>query len=169
MTMPDDKFDELLDHVAAGRLDDLTPDQVTSLDTHLNAAASSSERLADVVPEADSRLSVIAPTPTDAEWDGVWRRIDSATPVREPTPRVIRRTIRFWQPLAAAAACLLLLIVWRLTPVQAPPGWEMRLSDHVIVHEIEIFGDDCVFVAYSDEDGSAVIWVFEAEETREGA
>ena len=169
MTTPGENLDELLDRVAAGRLGDLTPEQVAALETHLNTTPGAAERLADIVPEADPRLSVIAPTPTDADWGEVWRRVDSAALTRESTARVIGRTIRLWQPLAAAAACLLLMILWRVAPLRTEPAWELRLSGSVVVHELEIFGGDSAFVAYSDDDGSAVIWVFEEDESQGGA
>ena len=169
MTTPGENLDELLDRVAAGQLDELTSEQVAALEAHLNTTPGAAERLADIVPEADPRLSVIAPTPTDADWGEVWRRVDSAALTRESTARVIGRTIRLWQPLAAAAACLLLMILWRVAPLRTEPAWELQLSGSVVVHELEIFGGDSAFVAYSDDDGSAVIWVFEEDESQGGA
>ncbi len=164
-----DNFDELLDRVAAGRLDDLTPEQVAALEAHLNATPVAAERLADMVPEVDPRLAARVSTPTDAEWDEVWQQVDSAALSREPTARTLGRVIRLWRPLAAAAACLLLLVLWRAAPSPADAAWELQLSDNVIVHELEVFGDSSAFIAYSDEDGSAVIWVFEENDLQGGA
>ncbi len=169
MTTSRDNFDELLEQVAAGRLHGLTPEQVAALEVHLNATPAAEERLADVVPAADPRLSAIASMPTNADWNRIWQRVDSAAPTRESTARAIGRTIRLWQPLAAAAACLLLMILWRVAPLRTEPAWELQLSGSVVVHELEIFGGDSAFVAYSDDDGSAVIWVFEEDESQGGA
>jgi len=169
MTTPNDNLDHLLDRVVAGRLDELTPEQIDALEGHLSATPAAERRLADVVPEADPRLSAIAPVPTNADWDKVWQRVDSAAPTRVPTARAIGRTIRLWQPLAAAAACLLLMVLWRVAPLRTQPPWELQLSGDVVVHELEIFGGDSAFVAYSDDDGSAVIWVFEEDESQGGA
>ncbi len=161
MMTQDDNLDQLLDRVAAGRLDDLTPEQVAALETHLNATPAAAERLADMVPEVDLRLGARVSTPTDAEWDEVWQRVDSVALRRDPTARTLGRVIRLWRPLAAAAACLLLMVLWRAAPSSADAAWELRLSDNVIVHELEVFDGSSAFIAYSDEDGSAVIWVFE--------
>jgi hypothetical protein len=162
MTTPADNLDELLDRVAAGRLDDLTPAQVAALELHLNATSAAEERLTDVVPTADPCLSASTPIPSHAEWEDVWHRIDSARPARASTARVIRRTIRVWQPLAALAACLALLLVWRWSPFSTAADWPIELSSNVEVLEIEVFGDASAFVSYSDEEhGAAVIWVLD--------
>ena len=161
MTTPNDNLDQLLDRVAAGRLDDLTPEQVAALEAHLNATPAA-EGLADVLPEADPRLSSTASMPTDAEWDEVWQQVDSAAAARGRTARAIRRAIRLWQPLAAVAACVALLLVWRWAPFTSGPEWPIELSADVEVLELEVFGDASAFVSYSDEgQGAAVIWVLD--------
>lgn len=169
MTKPIDNLDELLARVADGRLDDLTPEQVAALEAHLDATPPAADRLAGVTPTPDPQLTAAPPTPSETEWNGIWQRIDSAIPMRGPTPTVIARVIRLWRPLAAAAACLLLLLVlWRLAP--STPSWEIHLSNDVVVHELEVFGNSSAFVAYSDDDdGSAMIWVFEEDEDSQGA
>jgi hypothetical protein len=162
MTTSRDNFDELLDRVAAGRLDGLTPEQVAALEVHLNATPAAEERLADVVPAADPRLSVSTPVPTDAEWEDVWQRVDSARPTRASTARAIRRTIHLWRPLAALAACVALLLVWRWAPLSTGSDWPIALSADVEVLELEVFGDASAFVSYSDDGrGAAVIWVLD--------
>ena len=169
MTASHDNFDELLKQVAAGRLDGLTPEQVAALETHLNATPSAEERLAEVLPETDPRLSATTSMPTDAEWDQVWRRVDSAAAVGGKTARAIRRTIRLWQPLTALAACVALLLVWRWAPLSTGSDWPIALSADVEVLELEVFGDASAFVSYSDEgEGAAVIWVLD-EGAGEGA
>ena len=170
MTTPDGNPDELLAQVAGGRLDELTPEQVAALEAHLNATPAAAERLADVVPASDPGMSHMPAPPSATEWDELWERVDSALPVRKSAPREVGRVIRLWEPLAAVAACLLLMILWRAGPAPAQPAWEMRLSDHVVVHELEVFGDASSFVAYSDDDsGTAVIWVIEEGEEQQGA
>jgi hypothetical protein len=169
MTTPADNVDDLLDRVAAGRLDDLTPAQVAGLEVHLNATPAAEERLTDVVPTADPRLSASTAVPSDAEWEDVWQRIDSARPARASTARAIKRTIRFWQPLAALAACVALLVAWRWGPFSTRSDWPIQLSSDVEVLELEVFGDASAFVSYSDDgQGVTVIWVLD-DDAGEGA
>jgi hypothetical protein len=167
MTTPSDNLDELLDRVRAGRLDELTPEQVAALEAHLDATPTAAERLANVIPEPDPHLSAPVSSPTEDQWNAIWERVESAASSPRSPRRPVSRVLRFWSPLAAAAACLLLVVVWRLS---APPAWEMHLSEHVVVHELEVFGNSSAFVAYSDDDdGSAMIWVFEEDEDNQGA
>jgi hypothetical protein len=162
MTTPDENFDQLLDRLAGGRSDDLTPEQIDALEAHLNTTPAAAQRLADVVPEPDPRLGLAAPTPTEAEWSRVWRGVDSAARRRASSAGAIRRTIRFWQPLAALAACVALLLVWRWSPLAAAPEWPIALSSDVEVLELEVFGDASAFVSYSDDgQGAAMIWVLD--------
>jgi hypothetical protein len=161
--------DELLARVADGQLDQLTPEQVAALEAHLNTTPAVADRLADVVPAPDPHLVPASSPPSEAEWDALWERVDSAGSARQ-TPNTIARVLRFWRPLAAVAACLLLVVLWRAVPWASEPSWKMQLSDDVVVHELEVFGDSSAFVAYSDdESGSAVIWIFEGDEQQEGA
>ncbi len=170
MTTPTENFDELLDRVSAGQLDALTPEQVTALEAHLNATPAAAERLADVTPAPDPLLTSAVQAPSKADWDNVWERVDSAEAAPLPARPALGRMFRFWQPLAAAAACLLLLVVWRTMLSPAEPSWQLRLSDDVVVHELEVSGDASAFVAYADdESGTAVIWVFEEDEDEQGA
>jgi hypothetical protein len=170
MTTPTENFDELLDRVRAGRLDDLTTEQVAALEAHLNGTPAAAGRLADVMPVPDPRLTAAAPLPSAADWDNVWERIDSGKARRLPARHALGRVFRLWQPLAAAAACLLLLVVWRTMLSPAEPPWQLRLSDEVVVHELEVSGDASAFVAYADDgSGTAVIWVFEEDESEQGA
>lgn len=167
MTTPSDNLDELLDRVCAGRLDELTPEQVAALEAHLDATPTAAERLANVLPEPDPHLSAAVSSPTEDEWNAVWERIESVTSTTQSPRRPLSRLLRIWSPLLAAAACVLLVVIWRLS---APPAWKMQLSEDVVVHELEVFGNSTAFVAYSDDDdGSAMIWVFEENGDSQGA
>jgi hypothetical protein len=169
MTTPMDNLDELLACVAEGRLDDLTPEQVAALEEHLNAMPAAAERLAGIVPAAEPQLRDTA-APSAAEWNDVWERIESATAPGETRSRVIGRAAWLWRTVTAAAACLLLVVVWRIGASATEPAWEIQLSDHVLVHELEVFGDASSFVAYAEDgSGSAVIWVFEEDQQQPGA
>lgn len=170
MNAPEHNLDDLLARVADGRLDELTPEQVAALEAQLEADPGAAERLADVVPASEAVLSPEIPPPSNAEWEHVWDAIESALPARALAPRASRRMFHRWRPLVAVAACVALVVLWHLTPTEFGSPRPLRMSDHVVVHELEVFGDESAFVAYSDDDaGSAVIWVFESDETQGGA
>ena len=169
MSEPQHNLDELLARVADGHLDELTPEQVAALAAHLDTEPAEASRLADGVPAADATLNPALPSPSEAEWKHVWDGIESAAPNRATTARTIGHVFHTWRPLVAVAACVALLVLWRLTPARVA-SWELQMSDNVVVHELEVFGDESAFVAYSDDEGgSAVIWVFEEDESPEGA
>ena len=55
------------------------------------------------------------------------------------------------------------MLMWRgMTPPEQS-AWPIQLSDQVVVHEIEVFGDADAFVEYADDGGVAMIWVLENE------
>ena len=157
-----DNLDELLERVAAGRLDDLTPAQIAALERHLNAVLAAADRLAGVRPPRDPRLEIPVTGPVVDEWDAVWRAIEAgAVAQRLRTPH---RLIRLWQAFAAVAACLALGLLWRATGA-GRQGAAVELSNNVVVHELEVFGDASAYVAYAgDESGRAMIWVLEPED-----
>jgi hypothetical protein len=169
MTETNHNLDALLALVADGRLDELTPEQVAALEEHLNARPEAVGRLENVVPEPDSLAGHAGPAPSEAEWEAVWDGIDAGCAVAGGSePRRIGRVITFWQPLVAVAACLLLIVFWRAMPSRN--RWPIELSDHVVVHDLEVFGDESAFIAYSDDNtGSAIIWVFDETEESKGA
>jgi hypothetical protein len=170
MTTTSDNFDELLARVAEGRLDDLTPEQVAALAAHLDATPMAAQRLADIVAVTDPRLAGAPPSPPEAEWGRVWQGIDSAAATHASRPRGSTRALRLWQAVTAVAACLLLVVLWRSVNPPTEASWQMRLSDDVVVHEVEVFGDASSFIAYSEDgSGSAVIWVLEEDEQEQGA
>lgn len=73
----------------------------------------------------DARIDALAratvPMPSAAAWERTWQRIDarqSATDARRPAAPAysgrLPHLMRFWQPLAAAAACALMIGSWIL-------------------------------------------------------
>lgn len=162
MSTADRNLENLLATVADGRLDELSPDQVAALEEYLDASPDAAARLAAASPNPDPRLSPAAASPTTAEWDAVWDNVESAS----STPNAqsgLQRLIRFWRPLSAAAACALLMLMWRGIPRSDDAAWPIQLSDQVVVHEIEVFGDADAFVDYGDGGGGAMIWLLEDE------
>jgi|GEM_PF-1407464 len=178
MTDARENMEELLSRVAAGRLDDLTPEQIDALEVYLNDTPAAAEQLAEVRPATDAALGQDLPTPTSTEWENVWGNVEAGVEtdsgaganmhVAPVSNRSIAKGARLWRPAAALAACVALMLVWRVTSKPADAGWEIKLSDHVVVHDLEIYDDGAGFIAF-DDDGAAMIWVFEANGSQEGA
>jgi hypothetical protein len=158
------QLEPLLVSAAAGDLDTLTPEQVAALEAHVNACPSCAARLAGQVPQPDARMTPPVVLPSEEQWDRVWEEIETGTGTAgghsSPSVGLLRR---LWQPLVAAAACVLLVVVWRSATPMARQPWDLELSNNVVVHEIETFGDVTPLVVYSSDDGAAVIWMLENE------
>lgn len=163
MSRNKDQIENLLDRVAAGDLDDLTPEQIAALEVHLNASPALAARLADERPPADTLLeSLGAELPSESEWDEAWSRI-------APASRVMRglRFGAFARTITAAAACVLLAFVYQVGPSRASAGepWELSLATDVEIHELDVAEDVSSAVSYADDgEGPVVIWLFEDEE-----
>ncbi len=154
-------LDKLLDRVAAGELDALRPDEIAALERHLNADPPAAAALADLTPAVEPALAATA-APTPAEWERVWDRIESAASTPAAGPHAAFRVIRFWQPLLAAAACLVLMFSLQTRSVAPRGASQIRLSDDVVVSELEVYDDADALVMYDDDgSGRAIIWVFE--------
>jgi hypothetical protein len=156
-----DNLNDLLAAVADGRLDALTPEQVARLEAHLNSDSAAAKALGAAqagAPAFDMQISV----PTTQAWERVWRAIESATavsPIRKDTEarRVapLRRVFRLWQPLAAAAACVLMIGSWLLLrgPVATPNAADG--ADINAVNSLYAPNGDAVLVP--DGDGWAIV------------
>jgi len=165
MTRAADNLDALLDRVAAGELDKLTPTQAAELEAYLNASPPAAARLADLKPPLESVLTKAAPPVRAARWEAMWERIESASaaPGGLQRGRILRlmhsHAFRF---VAAAAACLLLLLTWRV--VTSPAALAIRLSDNVEIEGLEVSDDASSVVSYLGEAGGPVIIGVFAEE-----
>lgn len=175
MTPMRENPDQLLERVAAGRLDELSPEQVAALEAHVNESAAAAARLANLVPQPPAGQFAPVAEPTAAEWERVWRGVEAAevrSAARGAGAVEVRRTVRdrggarrflrLWEGVAAAAACVLLAVLWRSSQPAAEASWPIQLSQHVEVDSLEVFDDSTAFVVVPD-DGSdgAVIWVLE--------
>jgi len=155
-------IDKLLDRVAAGGLDDLTPEQIAALESQLNASPALAARLADERPPADPLLaSLESASPSASEWDAAWERI-------APAPGVLRlrRFAGVARTISALAACVLMALVFQFGSSRATAGeaWDLSLATDVEIHELEVAEDVSSAVSYADEgDGPVVIWLFEDE------
>lgn len=160
MSAAENRIEQLLATVAAGRLDALSAEQLAELERALASDARLAARVGTVRPAADARLRATVPLPTPAQWSETWDAIDSRTAAgARRTAAAGLRILRLWQGLAAAAACLLVVWMWRM---QSPPstGYAIELTTSVQVDELEVFGDaTAVVVAPSDEMPYPVISV----------
>jgi hypothetical protein len=164
MTDACEQLEPILRLAAAGDFDALAPAQVAALETHVNTCPRCTARLAEHVPEPDADLAPPVQMPSDHQWNQVWDEIQAAPDnVSGRGSPGIARLRRLWQPLVAAAACLFMIVMWRSALPAAESTWNLQLSDNVVVHEIETFGDVTSLVVYGDDNGAAVIWMLEDE------
>jgi len=155
----------LLERLERDARGELSPGEVDALVAVANARP---ERLAGVVPAGDAfaRLAIeTAAAPSASEWDAVWSGIErGASAARgaalERRLRV-HPALRIWRPLAALAACVAFMLVWRLSPQAVAAPWELRLARDAEIVEVEVTGDAYASLDYSPERGDVTIWVFD--------
>jgi hypothetical protein len=155
----------LLAAAAAGDFAALTPQQAAVLEAHLNTCSPCAARLARSAPAADAWLIPAVGLPSEEDWDHVWEAIDAATQTRVQQAWLARGAVqRLWRPLLAAAACILMVVTWRSVPMSETQAWDLRLSEDVVVHEIETFGDLTSLVVHpAEDDGATVVWFLQSE------
>lgn len=142
----------------AGRFDELAPQEMARLEAYLNGDQAAAARFANQRPPPARELAPRVAAPAGAAWARVWGEIDAAT---RAAPRV--RTIRLWRAavgLMAAAACIVLAVIW--SAGGRPPG--SRDALHLVagaeIQEIEVFDDATPFIVSAGDDGEIpVIWV----------
>jgi anti-sigma-K factor RskA len=170
MSPSHDSLEQALRAVSHGDLDALTPEQVARLERVLNDEPAVARRVGAQVPQPDAPLSEAldeldrSAQPSRQDWQHVWERIESAAPaaVRRNQAGVSARILRFWRPIAAAAACLLLVGVWKLMPAPADELWPMQLASNVEISDIEVpEGMTSFVVSTSGNNASAIIWVLD--------
>ncbi len=153
---------ELFGLLDAGRLDELTPEEVRRLETHLDATPADADRLSRVAPPTDPLLQAPPPSVPQPRWDAVWENVTAAAGPARPGPRVLR----LWRPLAAVAAAVVLGIgLWDYDRVAAPApdAWPVQWADTVEIDELESAGDTMPLVLSAGDEAVPVIWVFESE------
>jgi hypothetical protein len=152
--------------LAEGRFDDLSPDEVAAVETHLNVCAACAARLATARATPDAGYPEPPAGPEAGVWDAVWNRIDEAALDSRPVglSGARARWLRSWGAMSAAAAILLATAIWHLVPLGPSPAWEFRLAGarDVEIESLEVFGEATTFVLNTDDDvGTAIIWVME--------
>lgn len=172
-----DNLDDALRAAAAGNWDALTAQQVAGLESALNNDPALAAQLAGVVPPPDPRLAAgldlldRADLPSSVDWQRVWERIEAASArLSQAEPRPARRVLRLWKPLTAgavglaAAACLLVAVLWKHghPPTDAP--WPMQLATNVEIDQLEVGeGTTPLVLALGGDNGPEVIWLLPDE------
>jgi len=165
MSQSHDSLDAALRAVAAGQWEALTPEQVERLERVLNEEPAVAARLAGRKPELGARLAEVLEVlveqtrPAPRVWQDMWERIDAAAPaaVRHGAGRILR----LWTPLAAAAACVILVLLWTLEP-STSEEWPLQLATSVEIDELEVpEGATPMVISTGGENGIDVIWVLE--------
>ena len=148
-----------LEALSAGRLDSLSPEQITRLETHLNANPEVADQLADSMPAVEPVLHAGLEHPSAEAWESVWENIESAT-VRPTT--MLPRLLRLWQPLAAVAACLLMVGIWHYSHEAAPEPWPVEWAQEMEINDLQVFDGGIPFVLSAGNDSTiSMIWVIE--------
>lgn len=166
-----DNLDEALRAVAAGNLDALTPEQVARLERVLNDEPGVAARLAACTPAPEPKLATAlqaaeqAALPPAQRWDLTWQRIDAAAPLtqRRAHAGIAGRLIRLWQPLVAAAACLMLAVMWRTTSSPTEDAWPMQLATDVQIDSLEVPDGMTSLIVAGGDDNYKLIWILPDE------
>ncbi len=154
-------LNELLAAVAAGRLDALTPEQVERLAAHLDEDPATATEIGALRPAGSPALAAPVTMPSPRQWQAVWDRIESATPTTRLRPATghpadgarAARILRIWRPIAAVAACVVLLVSWSLQGGGAPTP-RLRPAVGNSVNALEAPGGA---ILVSDGDGWLIV------------
>lgn len=152
-----DSMRELLNRVAAGDLDSLTPEQVAALEAHLNSSPSDAARLGAVVPRVDPLVTAIS-APVQTAWEPVWTAISG----RRGHGRQWPRRLLLWPGFAAAAAIAMIMTLWRL-PARTGPDWTFQPAYDAEVTQVEVFGESTSMLYAVGDRGLPVVWVIPGE------
>ena len=153
----------LLDAVARGELDTLTPDQAALLESALNERPELAEQLA--APGSEALLPPVE-APTAAEWERVWAGIDAGVPRDLPDSAKTRPPVlyRFGLHVAAGVAAAALLVAVFVAGFNRTPE-PLQSGGVVEVLQVESSGDAALMVSPAwDEEEFTVIWVFDEQE-----
>jgi hypothetical protein len=159
-----DDMQSEFDAVQAGRLADLSLEQVARLEARLNADADAAERLADVYPEAEPALLAPVEMPTADTWNRVWTQIEVAAAQRRRSTPARTGTFLRWRPiLAAAAVCALMIGTWTFRAPPSSNDWPIEWAHTVQISYLEVAtGATPLVIAAGAEDAIPIIWVLDA-------
>jgi hypothetical protein len=157
-------IEALFAQLEAGRLDELSVEQVAALEAAVNDSPALSQRLASVRTPADRLLQARATAPTGADWERTWSAIESSfASQRNVRPAPTGRIYTLGRAAAAAAACVALLVLWRALPLSTTTttttdsgGWALAVSDDTEILELEVYDGRSATLHFAG-DGSGVV------------
>lgn len=154
------EIEVLLAQLEAGRLDDLSVEQIAALASALDDSPALAQRVAGLRPTVDARLQVRAASPSSEDWARTWNTIDSGlASQRGSRPAPAGRIYTLGRAAAAIAACVALVVVWRTLLVSTPDnsaGWALAVSSNTEILELEVFDGRSATLDFAD-DGSGVV------------
>jgi hypothetical protein len=167
-------IEALLVQVEAGRLDDLSVEQIAALEAALDESPALAERMAGLRPPADACLQSAARMPSAADWSRVWNAIDSSfASQRAERPARVGRIYTLGRAAAAIAACVALVVAWRTLLVSTPDnsaGWALAVSSNTEILELEVFdGRSATLDFAGDGSGVVVISIGDPDDSETGA
>ncbi len=159
------KWHDAITALVEGRFDDVSPDEIEQVETHLNECEACANRLNHVTPTADPLLDAEPAEPSAEQWEGAWDRIDDSAAAAEATVREPRR-LPMWAGLSAAAVVVAAVGLWQSVGLRNGSDWAMQLAGagDVQIESLEVFGDATTMVLGAGDDAETpVIWVMEEE------
>ncbi|MGD8454569.1 MAG: hypothetical protein PVJ57_22370 [Phycisphaerae bacterium] len=158
-------MDDLLNKLAAGELDALSPEEVAALAAHLDANPAAADRVAGLTPPIEPALQADVPLPGEEAWGQVWAGIEAGR--RTGSQPFVRRVLRIVEPVLALAACVLMAVIWNAGEQQATAAWPVEWATTVEIDEIEVADGSVPYVAAveGDESTVSVVWVLDLGES----
>ncbi len=144
-----------------GRFDAIEPDQMAAAETHMNDCAACRSALENVTPIPEARLCETFALPEGESWKKVWDNVDEAAATPPHAQARIIRFMRPWGTLAAAAAVMLMVGLWRT----GTDDWAFQLAGaaDVEIESMEVFGDSTAMLMSFGDDDISIIWVMDDE------
>lgn len=184
MTYSRTQLEELLNRIRTGA-PDLSTDEIDALAIYINQSPAAAARLAEDHPQLGSLSAADLPRP--AEWDRVWSGIDAALPeiprltivhadelaARERLTLLLsdedsrahgsrrRWTALSWPGLVAAAACILVVALFRLPLVDRQDVDALQLAANIEILDIDAMGDATPLLVPLVGGSQVLIWSFD--------
>ncbi|MBL8879153.1 MAG: hypothetical protein JNG88_08540 [Phycisphaerales bacterium] len=166
MTTGCNEHRETLAALSGGALDAIAPRAIEQFGRHLADCPRCAAALAGVRAndDADSVISLAAksaPQMFARDADRIWRAVSTAN-AEAARLRLFRRGLRLGSPLAAVAACALMVTLWHGLQPAPQKAWGFEAASWVEVDGVEVFDDHSgIFVSSGGDDMLPFIWVID--------